>query len=117
MGHQSYTNAVRLYMVLDCLADNQWHNINWICRHIEISNPDRFKNHLNELVQRNIIQHWDNLTNKEKADAKKSQKNEIIRNNNYKITNKGLDKRNRIKNSCNDPKSILDIYEKTDDDM
>lgn len=115
MEHQSYTNAVRLYIILDSLADREWHNIASLSRDANISNQDRLKKHLDILVQRGIIQYWETLSDKEKTDARKTQKNEIIRNNNYKITDKGLDKRNRIKNSCNDPKSILDIYEKDDE--
>ena len=114
MERQSYTNAVRLYVILDCLADREWHNIASLGREANVSNTDRLKKHLDILVQRNIIQHWETLSDKEKRIARKTQKNQIIRNNNYKITDKGLDKRNRIKNSCNDPKSILDIYEKDD---
>ena len=115
MERQSYTNAVRLYIILDCLADREWHNIAFLSRYVNVSNQDRLNKHLNILVQRDIIQHWETLSDKEKVDARKAQKNEIIRNNNYRITDKGLSKRNRIKNSCNDPKSLLNIYEKDDE--
>ena len=54
MERQSYTNAVKLYMILDCLSDGEWKNIASLSRYSNVSNQDRLKKHLDILVQRNI---------------------------------------------------------------
>lgn len=110
MERKSYINAVRLYVVLHCLANKEWHNINYLSREVKTSNPTRLKKQLDVWIKREMIQDWESLPDEDKKKAKKEQRN-IIRNNNYRITDKGLDKLNKIRDSCREPKLILSSYE------
>lgn len=111
MERKSYINAVRTYVILDCLSDKKWHNINYLSRETKTSNPTRLKKQLDNWVERGMIEYWENLSDDNKRIAKKEQITPIIRNNNYQITDKGLDKLNKIRDSCKDPKLIMSAYE------
>ena len=112
MEAKSYIIAVRMYKVLTLLnQENKWYNISYLSRQTGTSNSDRLKKQLDDLVKRNIIQYWADLTDDEKCIAKKKQTEEIIRTNNYKITGTGQKKLRKIRDSCLEPKSLMDIYE------
>ena len=86
------------------LSSNSWRNIREIGLKMgKTQNPDRLKGNLEELVEREIILKWENLTPEQQADAKKSQTEDIFRKNNYKISDLGRKKFNKIRDDCLDP--------------
>ena len=108
MESKSYLNAVRLYMVLALLAkENRWCNVDYLSQQTNTFNSSRLKKQLVSLVERGIIQHWENLTDDEKKTARKEQIEEIIRTNNYKITNLGREKIHKIRDSCPEPEALM----------
>ena len=86
------------------LTNDIWRNIREIGLNVGNSqNPDRLKGNLEELVERKIILKWDDLTIEEQKEAKKTQNEDILRKNNYKISDLGRSKFNKIRDDCLDP--------------
>ena len=109
METERYSVAVQKYGVLKILSkEDKWYNINDLSRQLRTSNPTRLKQYLGDLVKRDMIQYWGNLTDDEKQVAKK-QNDDIKRINNYKITSKGYDRFVKIKESCSEPSALKEI--------
>jgi len=90
------------------MTDRNWKNIRDIGLHVGTEqNPDRLKYQLDDLVKRQIIDYWENIPDSEKK--KIMQHEEIKGKNNYRITDKGREKFEKIRNDCldEDTKTIL----------
>lgn len=107
MDSKNQTAAETNYKVLAFLfSSGQWENIREIGRKTDTSqNPSRLKTTLEEFVQREIIQSWENLPENERKIIQndKNQTKPIMRQNNYRITEKGRDKFFKIRDDCLDP--------------
>lgn len=86
------------------LSSDSWRNINEIgLKTGKTQNSDRLKGNLEELVEREIILKWENLTPEQQRVAKKSQNEDILGKNNYKISDLGRRKFHKIRDDCLDP--------------
>ena len=86
------------------LTSDVWRNIREIGMKVgKTQNPDRLKGNLEDLVKRDIILKWENLNPDQQVEARKIQNEEILRKNNYKISDLGRTKFNKIRDDCLDP--------------
>ena len=107
MVDEDHIVAERIYKTLDLLQDGEWRNVNDIALKVGTSNITRLKKSLEDLVKRNIILSWGNVSDEEKRKIKKEQTREIKRKNNYKINDKGIKKFQKIKNDCSDYETLM----------
>ena len=105
MNYVKQTTGDRNVKILAFLfASREWANIREIAEQTKTTqNLDRLKRSLTTLVERNIIENWEKLSESQKIDAQKLQTKEIRGKNNYKLTDKGRSKFMKIQESCLDP--------------
>ena len=105
MAEKKHTRGeVNFKILAYLLTSDIWRNIREIGMKVgKTQNSDRLKGNLEELVEREIIQKWENLTPEQQTQARKTQNEEIFRKNNYKISDLGRTKFNKIRDDCLDP--------------
>ena len=61
----------RIYKALELLHDGEWRNLHDIARNVGETNFYRLKKPLEDLVKRDIILSWNNISDEEKIKARK----------------------------------------------
>ena len=114
MERKNYNNAMILYGLLMFLAkENKWYNVNALSR-LYALNSTRLKKQLDDMVSRNMLERWDELSHDEQRRAKKEQMGDIMKKNNYKIKEEGRNKLEKIKKSCSEPLILMSITKEID---